>query len=338
MNTDITDEDLLGWAEGRLDEAREARLREAMGRDPELAATLGALEASRLPYARALAAPPMPEALRAALGERVRRAHDGPTPASARASTHVPANDPDNGHGGGPGDRPRDRSRGAGVGERAGPTPAAGFRGPPDGGSNVVALPAGRRAAPRLAAAACLVASFAAGHVLTSSGALDAAGRTLAGLVPGTGETPRATPDLIAADALWVERVADYQSLYVPETVGDAGGLEAGRRTLERIARETGLATGIPDLSAFGYAFARAQRLGYEGDPLVQLVYTAPGKLPLALCHMPRDGADAPLVTAERSGLATASWAAAGQRFVLVGEESPERLEGLQAAARTTWL
>lgn len=159
------------------------------------------------------------------------------------------------------------------------------------------------------------------------------AGHQLAG--NGATETQLAT---IATDTQtsWVHRVHSYQSLYVNNTVKDiTPDLEATAQRLETLASLSSLTAAIPDLSAVGYQFTRAQELGFEGQPLIQLIYTQDGKLPLALCFMPSsDQKDTPLRLMEHDRLHTADWINDGQRYVIVASESTDTLQALYELTR----
>lgn len=152
------------------------------------------------------------------------------------------------------------------------------------------------------------------------------------GYVVGTGGISlKAPPAEVASASSWVSRVADYQSLYVPNTVRNISvDRAASEEKLQRLAATSNLKTAIPDLSAEGYAFVRAQELGFEGQPLVQLVYYSEGRPPLALCFMASDATtESDLQLQTFHGLGTASWVADNQRFVIVAEESPDTLKDL---------
>ena len=133
----------------------------------------------------------------------------------------------------------------------------------------------------------------------------------------------------------WVNRVADYQTLYVANTVNEiTPDLPATKEKLARIAKATGIRTTLPDLSATGYEFVRAQELGYNGKTLVQLVYSKEGHTPLALCFMPSFGEkDQHVKLGDRHGLGTASWITDNQYFVIVADESAEALKQIYSAA-----
>lgn len=141
-------------------------------------------------------------------------------------------------------------------------------------------------------------------------------------------------------DTLWVKRVADYQSLYVAQTVSN---IHDGRMKADELLARTDILevmdAKIPDLSNYNYQFVRAQQLGFQGQPLIQLVYTSPGKKPLALCFMPSKGQDQNTISlAVHEGLGSASWRTASQRFVIVADESQTSIESIARHAQKTFL
>ncbi len=138
----------------------------------------------------------------------------------------------------------------------------------------------------------------------------------------------------------WVKRVADYQTLYVENTVSSLVPNDAATTALlNKMEQTSELKTGVPDLSEHGYTFVRAQELGYKAEPLVQLVYYKPGKAPLALCYMPSDGeSSAELTIGEHEDLHTADWIHNGQRFVIVGSEPTHVMRRLYESALGGWI
>lgn len=135
-----------------------------------------------------------------------------------------------------------------------------------------------------------------------------------------------------------VKRIADYQSLYVENTVANLSDAPIDdARELFKSINDTGRTQpSIPDFTDFGYQFARAQELGFEGQTLVQLVYKKAGSAPLALCFM-RDIAtqSLPMNISEHHGLNVASWASDHHHFVLVAEEPDTLMNQLYEAAST---
>jgi len=173
----------------------------------------------------------------------------------------------------------------------------------------------------RFALAACLLASVGLG-ALVSSQILQS--------------TPSATPIASNTQSLatplhdrLVKRIADYQSLYVENTVASLSDTrnEDADALLASIQQRANAHIVKPDFSSHGYEFARAQELGFEGDTLVQLVYRKPGNAPLALCYMPDTNAkDQDLHLLPQEQLTSASWVVNQQHFVLVADESKDVL------------
>jgi len=129
-----------------------------------------------------------------------------------------------------------------------------------------------------------------------------------------------------------VKRVADYQSLYVENTVASLTetNVEDAQELLESIRQRTGAQFSIMDYSSYGYEFARAQELGFEGQTLVQLVYRKPGAAPLALCFMPSTHTSSKaLSVSQQNQLHTASWIANSQHYILVADENNATMQQL---------
>lgn len=122
----------------------------------------------------------------------------------------------------------------------------------------------------------------------------------------------------------WARVVASYQSLYV-------------RGTVEHLQPSTKLSISgppgdiqVPDFSAQGYKFIRSQKLGYLGQPLIQLVYLAENGVPLALCIMPDKAESIALTQFSFESLNAGFWRDAGNRYVLIGDFNNTQLEQLQ--------
>jgi len=270
----FSDEDLAKYADGNLDAARTEKLLQAAQSNPDLADTLAALDASRLPFKAAFSQipePPLPPALQAKVAALVSVSRP-----SAGSEKH------------------------------------------------------GNKSTLKMAAiAASVLIAFVGGYLLSS-------------LLTQQQDRPTvsATSESLADDLPWIKRVAEYQSLYVPNTVKHIENDDkSALALLESIADSTGMKTSIPDLNALGYRFVRAQELGYEGETLVQLVYFKEGKVPLALCYMPARGSQEIQTTVMRhANLGESYWRRADQRFVIVADESEATLRELQSVAHSEWL
>lgn len=134
----------------------------------------------------------------------------------------------------------------------------------------------------------------------------------------------------------WRAVVANYQSLYVTETL--AGVAEPQSVSDAKLA-ELSEVLGI-DLQALpqvgGLAYRRAQQLGYKGTPLAQLTFLTDDGGPVALCLLHVGGPDSDGIEAQvLDGLSAYSWTDNGFGVLLIGPLGNERLEGAAKAFRS---
>jgi len=177
--------------------------------------------------------------------------------------------------------------------------------------------------------AACLVLGFCIGALLSQVHLLTKkTNSSVAALV---------TESSASVHERLVKRVADYQSLYVENTVASltTTNVEDAHELLESIRQRTGEQYSIMDFSSYGYEFARAQELGFEGQMLVQLVYRKPGAAPLALCFMPSATTTSKALSlSQQNQLHTASWIANNQHYILVADENNATLQEMYVLTR----
>ncbi len=135
----------------------------------------------------------------------------------------------------------------------------------------------------------------------------------------------------------WRTEVAHYQVLYVPDTLT---GLQPDPA---RLAREFSLASARigrrldPDaLSRIdGLTLRRAQVLGFRGQALIQIAYTAPDGTPIAFCIMRNTGGRrSPPKNARLMGLASESWQDAGHAYLVIGGNDPGSIAGIARQIR----
>ena len=83
----------------------------------------------------------------------------------------------------------------------------------------------------------------------------------------------------------WLQSVITYQAMYSRDTVTD-GGAGAGQAQLQAIRKvlqeQSGLDLRVPDLSAQNLQFVRAQRLQFNGQMVLQLIYLPSQGEPIA--------------------------------------------------------
>jgi anti-sigma factor RsiW len=124
-----------------------------------------------------------------------------------------------------------------------------------------------------------------------------------------------------SSESGWVEAVANYQALYVRETVDQNADSPARLASLlSGFDSEQQRALFVPDLRAADLSFKRVQRLGYVGSPLIQMVYLPPSGKPVALCALPMKRADAAVQARAIDGMSVASWQRHGLAFVLAAD------------------
>ena len=126
----------------------------------------------------------------------------------------------------------------------------------------------------------------------------------------------------------WAERVADYQTLYMRQTVENAKMSEEERTAF--VAKASGIMgtdVSIPDLSGHDLEFRRAQLLSFRGNTVVQLVYLPKGVgEPVALCFMKQAKADKVAALNSHRNLNVVSWTKDNLGFLLVAEMGGKKL------------
>jgi len=130
----------------------------------------------------------------------------------------------------------------------------------------------------------------------------------------------------------WMDYVAAYQALYVEDTLTavvqtDAQSAAQLQRVSAQLGRPLDRATDIP-----GFAYKRAQVLGFNGKPLIQMAYLTDTGVPMALCIIRSDEGET-LETMRLEGLEAASWSDGDFAYLLIGGE-----DSAQIAAAATHL
>ncbi|WP_299685392.1 hypothetical protein [uncultured Tateyamaria sp.] len=125
----------------------------------------------------------------------------------------------------------------------------------------------------------------------------------------------------------WAAFVASYQSLYTPETLASVTTTDAERAAqLQTVSAALGLdLTSLPD--AEGLTFKRAQVLGFNGKPLVQLAYQRADGTPVALCIIPAGPDGKPVSMGAAQGMELARWNTPGYGFLLIGGQDQAPLQ-----------
>lgn len=149
----------------------------------------------------------------------------------------------------------------------------------------------------------------------------------LGGLAGAWFATPR--------EASWREFAAAYHALYVTRTLSVVEtGRPGAEAELQRVSQALGKTIELAALSTVDKLdYKRAQVLGFEGRPLIQLAFLSKDGVPVALCITPATGAEtSALEMQQMHAMSTASWSKDGFSYFLVGG-SDDALIG-KAAAR----
>ncbi len=120
----------------------------------------------------------------------------------------------------------------------------------------------------------------------------------------------------------WKNYAAVYQALYINSTLSHINNTEEHKiNELKRVSLALGKDINLPDLSSFKQLdYKRAQILGYEGQPLIQLAFLSSVDAPIALCIMrTKQLKEAGVSLSEIEGMSAASWEKDGYAYLLIG-------------------
>ncbi|MDC9808248.1 MULTISPECIES: anti-sigma factor family protein [Rhizobium] len=133
----------------------------------------------------------------------------------------------------------------------------------------------------------------------------------------------------------WRAVVADYISLYTPETLaGPSPAREAQVAQLGAFDEKLGLSLSPEAVSLPGIDFKRALLLQYDGKPLAQIAYLDPETGPMALCIVRSDaGSKAPDLE-RRKGMNVVYWSNATHAFMLIGHAAADRMTAIADGMR----
>jgi len=167
-----------------------------------------------------------------------------------------------------------------------------------------------------------IVLAFAAGSVCYSitlhvaQELLPKAAPALAPVAAYASVTP--TP---ASASSWIETVAEYQQLYTPETLLSLRPVpRRSTPSVDEFRAPAGWAIQAPNLRAAGFIFKGMQRLSFNGQPLIQMMYLPKNSSPVSLYIIkevyPDENASEKLIGI----LNIISWRRNNLRYALIGE------------------
>ncbi|KZS49377.1 MULTISPECIES: anti-sigma factor family protein [Rhizobium] len=128
----------------------------------------------------------------------------------------------------------------------------------------------------------------------------------------------------------WRSVVADYISLYTPETLaGPVPAREAQAAQLGPLDEKLGLSLSPEAVALPGIDFKRALLLQYDGKPLAQVAYLDPETGPMALCIVTSNAGPKAPDLESRKGMNVIYWSNATHAFMLIGRISADRMKEL---------
>jgi len=139
----------------------------------------------------------------------------------------------------------------------------------------------------------------------------------------------------------WHQSVAEYQALYINRTLNHIVATPSQQQIeLKRVGTVLGRALPLNTLTALSdLDYKRAQVLGFEGKPLIQLAFLSKLDTPVALCVIKtqKQHATSGIRVKTIKGMAAASWAQKGYAYLLIGGQD-KRLIADQAEHFATHL
>ena len=134
----------------------------------------------------------------------------------------------------------------------------------------------------------------------------------------------------------WRGLVADYMSLYVPQTLDHLPSDESTQQAqLRSIDTHLGLSLVPAQLMLPRAEFKRAQILEYDGVPIAQITYLDPANGPMALCVTRSNSGSRHFAHERRHGMNVVYWADMGHAWMLIGHNPAAELEAMAKLLRT---
>ncbi|NEJ22516.1 anti-sigma factor [Rhizobium leguminosarum] len=128
----------------------------------------------------------------------------------------------------------------------------------------------------------------------------------------------------------WRAVVADYISLYTPETLaGPVPGREDQAAQLASLDEKLGLSLSPEAVSLPGIDFKRALLLQYDGKALAQVAYLDPETGPMALCIVKSDKRPKAPDLESRKGMNVVYWSNGTHAFMLIGHAAVGRMTAI---------
>ena len=172
-----------------------------------------------------------------------------------------------------------------------------------------------------LAAAAVLIAVFAGGLYANR-------------LIQVPGQKQQAAGDSWSKKG-WRAAVAEYQSLFITQTLQSAGGDEQKQVASMRAASNyLGIDLTADKVTVAPLELKRADVLKFAGKPLVQVAYLANGKTPVSFCIIKGKRKPHELAQEQRLGLNIVYWDTDDFGFMVIGDVPKDQLDEIARKLR----
>jgi anti-sigma factor RsiW len=157
---------------------------------------------------------------------------------------------------------------------------------------------------------------------------LGIAASLIAGVLIGWQFLPQNTPPLD-----WRVEVSRYQALYVAETLDEISPTkDALVAQFKRASAEVDLLLDPERLANLdSISLKRAQILGFQGIPLVQIAYRNADGQPIALCIVKIQGDVESQMSMTMAGMASVSWNTKNHQFILIGGQDQSKIDAIAA-------
>jgi anti-sigma factor RsiW len=119
-------------------------------------------------------------------------------------------------------------------------------------------------------------------------------------------------------DEDWRQAVAEYMSLYTPDTFATEPASQ--EKELTALGAKLGLALPPERVALADLQFKGAQIFSFQGAALGQLGYVDPGTGPVLFCIIRNFEPDAAMKAEKRGDFAVVSWARTGRGYMLIGK------------------
>jgi anti-sigma factor RsiW len=140
---------------------------------------------------------------------------------------------------------------------------------------------------------------------------------------------PGESPQLARAPAVrgWRAAVAEYQTLFVKQTLVHAGeDVQAQSENLRSALVHLGMDLSVEKVSVDPLDFKRAEVLNFKGKPLVQMAYLMHGDTPVSFCIIKGRKPVHGLKSERREGLNIVHWRSKEYGFMVIGDVPDKEL------------